>query len=204
LGGTDQKFNLLMGRKVQKKYNRPQQDIMTLPLLLGTDGVKKMSKSYDNYISLTDLPSKMYGAIMSIPDSLIQHYFKLLTNVSLKETKGFNNRDLKAKLAREIVGFYHGKKSALAAEKEFNRVFQEKKPPLKIPGIVVKENPRAIIDLLVEIKLAPSRAEAKRLILQKGVRIDGKVLTDWKKVVKLKKGTIVQVGKRRFAKIVLE
>jgi len=211
IGGTDQKFNLLIGRKVQKKYNQPQQDIMTLPLLIGTDGTAKMSKSYNNYIGLTEAPFKMYGKIMSIPDALIWHYFKLLTGFSLKEIEEMrgkvykiilNPREAKAKLAKEIVKMYHGQNASLAAEQEFNRVFKEKKLPSRIPEISIKAKSLNILDLLVKTKLAPSKAEAKRLLEQKGVKIDGKVQTDWKKNIEIKKDRILQVGKRRFVKMI--
>lgn len=211
IGGTDQKFNLLMGRKVQKKYKQPQQDIMTVPLLMGVDGAKKMSKSYDNYIGLTEVPLKMYGKIMSIPDTIIWHYFQLLTNVPLKEIKemkkkislvALNPRDAKAKLAREVVTIYHNKKAAIRAEKEFNQVFKEKKMPSNIPTVSLKQKELNILDLLTKIKLAPSRAEAKRLIEQGGVKIDSKTQQDWQKVIKVKKGEVFQVGKRKFVKII--
>ena len=134
IGGTDQKFNLLMGRKIQKRYNQKPQDIMTLTILEGTDGIRKMSKSLGNYIGITESPDQMYGKIMSIPDSLTIKYFSLLTDVPDKEIEKMkkdlkksrvNPRDLKARLAREIVTLYHTKKQALKAEKEFGRIFKE-------------------------------------------------------------------------------
>jgi len=210
IGGSDQKFNLLMGRKVQKKYNQPQQDILTVPLLVGTDGVKKMSKTYNNYIALAEAPSKMYGKIMSIPDAIIWHYFTLLTNLSLEEIEKMkkevyqiilNPREVKARLAKETVTIYHGKKAALRAEQEFNKIFKEKKLPTKIPQIKIKETTLNILDLLVETKLTSSKSEAKRLILQRGVKIDGEIQNNWKKIVEVKEGMIVQVGKRRFLRL---
>ena len=211
MGGTDQKFNLLMGRKVQKKYNQPQQDILTVPLLEGIDGVRKMSKSYNNYIALCEAPLKMYGKIMSIPDTIIWHYFILLTDLPLKEIEKMkkevyqtilNPRDAKARLAKEIVTIYHGKKAALRAEQEFNKIFKEKKLPLKIPKIKIKERALNILDLLVKTKLASSKSEAKRLIFQKGVKIDGILQKDWQESVRIAKGMVIQVGKRRFAKLI--
>lgn len=210
IGGTDQKFNLLMGRKVQKKYNQPQQDILSVPLLEGTDGVRKMSKSYNNYIALTEAPLKMYGNIMSVPDTIIWHYFTLLTNLSLEEIEKmkkevcqiiFSLRDAKARLAKEIVAIYHGKKAATQAEQEFNKIFRKKKLPTKIPEIKIKEKSLNILELLVKTKLAPSKSEAKRLILQRGVKINGKIESDWKKVLEIKKGQVVQVGKRKFIRL---
>lgn len=210
IGGRDQKFNLLMGRKVQKKYGRPQQDIITVPLLEGIDGVRKMSKSYKNYIGLRESPEKIYGKIMSIPDNIIWKYFNLVTDISLKEIENMKQKihrvlllpkDLKVRLAKEIVAIYHSKKAALAAEREFEKVFKKKGLPSRIPGIRIKGKKFNILDLLVKTKLVSSKSEAKRLVLQRGIKINSKVQEDWKKVVEIKKGLIVQVGKRRFAKI---
>jgi len=212
IGGTDQKFNLLFARKVQKKYNLPQQDIMTLSLLIGTDGSAKMSKSFNNYIKLTEKPFKMFGQIMSIPDTLIWHYFRLLTDLPLKEiekmekeVRGFllSPRNAKAKLAREIVKLYHGERAAQKAEVEFNRIFKEKKLPSEIPVFRTSKKMSPILDLIFESGLASSRSQAKRLILQKAVEIDKKLITDWKEKIKLKDGMILRVGKRKFIKIKL-
>ena len=211
IGGTDQKFNLLMGRKVQKKYNQSQQDIMTVPLLIGTDGVKKMSKSYDNHISLAEIPSKMYGKIMSVPDTIIWHYFQLITDVSSREIKEMekkvslavlNPRDAKATLAREVVSLFHGKQAAEKAEKEFDKVFKNKEAPSEMPTVFVRKKKLNLLDLLTEIKLAPSRSEAKRLVEQRGIKIDGKVEQNWKKIASVKKGMVLQVGRRKFVKII--
>ena len=211
IGGTDQKFNLLMGRRVQKKYNQLQQDILTVPLLVGIDGVRKMSKSYNNYIALTEPSLGMYGKIMSIPDTMIWHYFTLLTGLSLEEIDKMkkevsqiilNPRDAKARLAKEIVTIYHGKEAVRKAEVEFGRIFKEKKLPRKIAEVKIKEKTLNILDLLVKTKLALSKSEAKRLILQRGVKVNGKIETDWQKVVEIKKGQVVQVGKRKFIKLI--
>lgn len=201
LGGTDQKFNILMGRTLQKRLGNPQQDIMTLPLLVGLDGKKKMSKSFDNYIGITESPQEQYGKIMSIPDGLIRHYFELCTKVPLTDIRKLSLREAKAKLAREIVTIYHGKKAALTAEREFNRIFKEKKLPSKIPAIQIKEKSLNILDLVVKIKLAPSKTEAKRLISQRGVRVNGKIQEDWRVIIEIRKGMIIGVGKRKFVKI---
>lgn len=177
---------------------------------MGTDGVAKMSKSYNNYIKLTETASGMYGKIMSIPDVLIWHYFKLLTNLSSEEIEGIKSkvyktiiaiREAKVMLAREIVFIHHGAKAAESAEKEFNRVFKEKKPPSEIPEVKLKEKPLNILDLLVKIKLVPSKSEAKRLVEQGGVKIDKEIKKDWKEEVEVKKGQVIQVGKRKFVKI---
>ena len=210
IGGTDQTFNMLMGRKLQKRFNQPQQDVMTISLLIGLDGKDKMSKSLDNYIGITEPPTEQYGKIMSIPDNLILHYFELATNVSLKEIaqmkkdlkfQKINPRNLKQGLAREIVALYYSKNMAEKAEQEFNRIFKEKKLPSEMPCFRLKPGTHNILDLLVKTKIASSKSEAKRLILQKGVRIDNKVQDDWQKDIKAKKGIIIQAGKRRFVKI---
>lgn len=201
IGGTDQKFNMLMGRRVQKKYKQSPQDVMTLKLLIGADGEKKMSKSFENFIGITEEPQSQYGKIMSIPDKLIQDYFELCTAISPAEIKRMHPRDAKAKLAKEIVFLYHGKEKALKAEKEFNQVFKEKKLPSIIPTAVLKRNELNVLDLLVKIKLASSRAEAKRLVEQGGVKINSKNQKNWQEIIKVKKGDIIQVGKRKFLKI---
>jgi len=200
IGGTDQVFNMLIGRELQRKMNKKEKFVMTLPMIMGTDG-KMMSKSSGNCIWLNDSASQMYGKVMSIPDSLVASYFKALTSVPLEEIGKAPPRDAKARLAREIVAICHGKSSALKAEKEFDLIFKEKKLPLRIPSVTIKQKNLNVLDLLVKTKLAPSRSEAKRLIGQKGVRIGGQVQSDWRKKVKLKKGEVIQVGKRRFIKI---
>ncbi|MEK7193823.1 MAG: tyrosine--tRNA ligase [Patescibacteria group bacterium] len=200
IGGTDQKFNMLAGRNIQRAYNQRTQDIMTLTLLPGTDG-RKMSKSYGNIIGIADEPNNMYGKIMSIKDELIPQYFELCTKKDFK-IKKINPRDAKAKLAYEIVSLYHGQKSAAEAEKEFNKIFKKKELPSKMPTISIAQKNIGILDLLVKTKLASSKSEAQRLILQKGVKINGEIQTDWKKTVNIKKGTVLQAGKRRFMKII--
>ena len=211
LGGTDQKFNLLFARRVQKKYGQSPEDIITVPLLIGTDGVRKMSQSLGNYIKLTEDPNKMFGQIMSIPDTLIWHYFELLTDLSQKEIKNLKEKversqltpkEAKNRLAKEIVTFYYGKKVAQIAQKEFERVFKEKKFPSEMPKIKISKKELKILDLLLKIKLASSKSEAKRLILQGGVKINGSIQKDWRKIIKVKKDMVVQVGKRKFVKII--
>lgn len=202
IGGIDQKFNMLMGRRIQKKYQQKPQDVMTLKLLVGVDGERKMSKTFGNFIGIAESPQTQYGKIMSIPDKLVDDYFELCTRGSLKEIKKLSRRNKKAELARKIVSIYSGGKTAEEAEKEFSRVFKEKKLPSKIPTIRVKEKELNILDLLVIVKMSSSRAEAKRLVEQAGVKINGKIEKDWKKVVEIESGEIIQAGKRRFIKIV--
>lgn len=213
VGGTDQKFNLLFGRKVQKKYKMAQQDIITTPLLVGTDGVIKMSKSVGNCVRFTEAPVNMFGKIMSIPDSIMWHYFKLLTDLPINEIDkikedirrhNFSPRDAKARLAREIVRQYHGEKKARAAEAEFNRVFREKKLPSKMAQFRTSRRIYPLLDLLYETKLAPSKSEAKRLILGKGVRVNNEIKTDWKEKIKLKNGDVIRVGKLKHIHIVIK
>ena len=199
IGGTDQTFNMLIGRELMQKIKRKEKLVMTLKMILGTDG-QPMSKTRGNCIWLADSPQEMYGKIMSISDDLVPSYVMSLTDLPLKE----NLPPLKAKikLAREIVSIYHNKKAALSAEREFNRVFKEKKLPSKIPLVKLKKEPTHFLDLLIKTKLAPSKAEAKRLIEQGGVRINGEVNRDWRKRVEVKKGQIIQAGKRKVIKIV--
>jgi len=210
IGGTDQTFNMLVGRKLQKIYNNKEKFILTVPLLLGSDG-RKMSKSYGNVINLADRPDEMYGKIMSLKDKLIIHYFELCSEIPLSKiekmekelkSKKVNPRDLKARLAKEIVGIYYSKDVAKKAEQEFDRVFREKKTPSKINKIKIKKERLNILDLLIKTKLVSSKSEAKRLILQKAVKIDGVLKKDWQEVVKISKGSVIKIGRRRFIKII--
>jgi tyrosyl-tRNA synthetase len=201
LGGSDQLFNLKTGRDVQKMFGQKPQDIITLKMLSGLDG-RKMSTSWGNVVNILDSPKEQFGKIMSMKDEFILDYFELCTRVSLEETRNLLPREQKARLGREIVKIYHGEKSALAAEKEFDRVFKQKQAPSHIPEIEVKKKKTNILDLLVETKVASSKAEARRLVEQGGVKIDKTVQKDWRGTIEAKKGTIVQVGKRKFIKII--
>lgn len=209
LGGTDQKFNLLVGRDLMRDYQLEPQVVMTLPLLEGTDGVRKMSKSLGNVIGITDSPGDMFGKIMSIPDSLIYRYFELCTDVfphrliEVKEQlqdRRINPRDVKSDLAKTIVRMYHSAKKSAEAAKEFERIFSKKKSPKHVPVFKTKKNLIPIIDLLVTTKLLPSRSEAKRKLKEGAVTVSGKkVGLDYK--VNPSKNQVVRVGKRRFLKI---
>jgi len=215
IGGTDQKFNMLAGRDLQRKMNLPEQNIITTTLLIGLDGKQKMSKSLDNYIGIAEKPNSMFGKIMSISDEMILYYFKLLTDISEDELKqieinlkdsSINPRDVKAKLAKEIITMYHDKKSAERAEEEFNKIFRDKKKPTEIPEFKFSAKEGDIrecrlLDLLIETRLAFSKSDARRLIQQGGVKIDDIVQKDFNKVIKVKDGMIAQVGKRKFVKI---
>lgn len=198
LGGTDQKFNLLMGRDIQKYFDMDQQDILTVPLIEGTDGTKKMSKSYDNYISLNDNPTDMFGKIMSIPDKLIDKYFETLTD---KDKESKDPYESKLNLAKEIVSMYHSSKDAEKAKKEFKNVFSEGKKPEDMKKIKVNKKEINIVDLLVNAGV-DSKTQAKNLIKQGGVRIDDKKVSDFSKDIKLKKEKTLQIGKKRFYKVV--
>jgi len=203
LGGSDQKFNLLMGRKLQKKYNQPEQDIMTMTLLEGIDGQKKMSKSYGNYIALLDTPEDMFGKIMSIPDDLIKKYFELATDVQNAEVEKIIGDPLKAKkrLAREIVALYHSAKSAQEAQENFVKVFSKGENPEEVQTIKVSN--KNIIGVLVETGLASSNSEARRLISQAGVKSNGQVITD--STLILHSGEhLIQKGKRFFIKVIVD
>ena len=182
----------------------------TCPLLIGLDGKEKMSKSLDNYIGISEEPNSMFGKIMSISDEMISYYFKLLTEISEKELKGIvkdlkdvskNPRDLKARLAKEIITIYHNKKSAECAEEEFNKIFRDKQKPTNIESYKLQATSYKLVDLLVEIKLVSSKGEARRLVQQGGVKINDVVQKDFEKNIQVKDGMIAQVGKRRFVKI---
>lgn len=210
LGGTDQKFNLLVGRDIQREYGIEPQCILTMPLIIGTDGVEKMSKSLDNYIGITDSPKEIYGRTLSIPDSLIYIYFELATNVSQDELKEIRNqlddskinpRDLKRKLARTLVSMYHGEQAAKESEEEFDRIFIKKEIPDEVPEFSLDNNQMNILDLIVKVNFAPSRGEAKRLVTQGGVSINGEKISNIKTDLEIKNGSILKVGKRKFIKL---
>jgi len=212
LGGTDQKFNLLTGRKVQRRYNQLEQDIITVPLLKGLDGVRKMSKSCDNYIAFNDSADDMFGKIMSLPDDLLLEYFEFLTDISYNELHNkeqdlllnqVNPRDLKIDLAKKIIKiFYLDETEAEKAQENFKKIFKNKENPEDIKEFKIKEDSKKLIDIISEAGLTSSKGEARRLIEQGAVKIDSKVENKWDKEVKIKDGTIIQVGKRKFIKIV--
>ena len=208
IGGNDQTFNMLAGRRLMKKMKDKETFVMTIKLLVDTTG-KKMGKTEGNIIELDESPKEMYGKIMSWPDSLIDLGFELFTRFSIDEVKKITNpKNAKAKLAREIVTIYHNKKEAEKAEKEFNKIFKEKKLPSNIPQVKIKTLPAGrqgaklnILDLLKGAKLVLSKAEARRLIEQGAVKIDNKIQNNWQTIIKPQKGLIIQVGKRRFAQL---
>ncbi|HSX01808.1 MAG TPA: tyrosine--tRNA ligase [Candidatus Saccharimonadia bacterium] len=207
-GGNDQLFNLMAGRALQKKLGQAPQIVFIMELLVGTDGAKKMSKSLDNYVGITDEPVDMYGKVMSLPDSLIAPYYKLCTDVPLGAIDelvktlagGANPRDSKASLAREVVRLYHGEAKALAAEEAWNKQFRDGGRPDHIEEFVLSDSHIPLVDLLVESGLATSRGEARRLIEQGGVRLDDTVQTPEAEPI-FANHQILQVGKRRYLKL---
>lgn len=212
LGGTDQKFNLLVGRDIQREFKQEPQVILTMPLLVGTDGAEKMSKSYDNYIGISDSPKDMYGKTLSIPDSLMYTYYELTTDISNKDLavikkqlqgKDANPRDLKRRLARTIVELYYNPETAQKAEEEFDRIFVDKTLPDEIEEFRVKSGNGSvsIAAILVESKLASSKSDARRLIEQGGVSIDGERVSDFNAPLPSKNEFILKVGKRRFLRV---
>lgn len=216
LGGTDQRFNLLMGRTIQKDYGQESQVALLMPLLEGTDGVEKMSKSLGNYIGIYEEPDQMYGKVMSIPDELMIKYYELATDIHPDEIEriktsledgSYHPRDAKMRLAREITTLYHGEEAAIKAEEQFKAVFQkggvpEDVPTFKVPENIISDEGIDMARLIVEAGMAPSTSQARRLINQGAVKINGEKISDIK-ISSLKDGDIVQVGKRNFAKIQL-
>jgi len=203
LGGNDQKFNLLLGRQIQRDYGiKEPQIVITMPLLEGTDGVRKMSKSYNNYIALNDTPKDMFGKIMSISDELMYKYYELLTQDDLSLVKTMHPKEAKLALAEKIVERYHGKEEGLKEKKEFNKVFAKKDIPEDIEEYLVYDTTLLkVSELLVKSGMVSSKNEARRLIEQDGVKIDSqKVEGDL--IVDFSKPFILQAGKRKFKKIV--
>ncbi len=208
LGATEQKFNILAGRDMQRYFNMPQQVAILSPILMGTDGKEKMSKSLNNYIGVLDKPEDKYGKVMSIPDSLIINYYKYATSKTPDEIKkieetlksgNVNPKFIKQALAKEIVASFHGEEVAQKAEEHFNKVFSEKKLPDDMPQykLVV---PKKITEILVETGLCKSSGEAKRLIKQNAVKVNDEKITDI--MYEIRDSAIVKVGKRRFLKII--
>lgn len=210
LGGTDQKFNLLMGRQLQKRYDQQPQDVVTCPLLEGLGGKDKMSKSLGNYIALTEEPNSMFGKVMSLTDDLIVNYFNLCTNLSLEEIEviekqlknnQINPRDAKMHLALEITKIYHGEKKATEAQEYFEKVISKKELPSEIAEIKVSAG-ELLIDVLVKNKLAESKSDARRKVDQGGIKVDNDVMRDWQlKLDRSFDGKILKSGKREFRRI---
>jgi tyrosyl-tRNA synthetase len=210
LGGTDQKFNLLVGRELQKEYGQEPQCILTMPLLVGLDGTDKMSKSKGNTVGITDAPGEMFGKVMSISDVLMWNWYELLSFESLASIEqlrnqvdaGLNPRDVKCRLAREIVARFHSPAAADQAEEAFNARFRGNAIPEDLPEVRLVGAPLGVQQLLRDAKLVTSGTEAQRAIEQRGVKVDGVVIED--RALRLEAGTyVVQIGKRRFARVIL-
>ena len=202
IGGTDQLFNLLFGREIQKTYGQEPQDIAVFPLLEGLDGSQKMSKSLNNYIGLTEPPSEVYGKTMSIPDSLIEKYLRLVSALSgseLDRVLALKPRDAKAALARQLVKRLHGDPAAAAAEADFDSRFRKREMPEAV-GELVAESPEDLVSTIVQAGFAKSRGDARRLIEQGGIRINGEKASA---EARLKDGDVLSAGKRNFVRIKL-
>ena len=206
IGGQDQRFNVLAGRDMQKHFGQEPQIVMLLPLLIGLDGKKKMSKTSDNYIGLTESPNEIFGKTMSLPDSLLIDWYQLVNSSSPEEieliknqlAEGANPRDIKMNLASKLVELYYSSHEAQAAKEDFIAKFQKREIPAEIPEFVLDEN-KSIVDILFEAKLVESKGEAKRLIAGQGVQVNSQKAS---LETALQKGDIIQVGKRKFVKLV--
>jgi tyrosyl-tRNA synthetase len=212
LGGSDQKFNLLVGRDLQREYGQEPQVILTTPLLVGTDGVEKMSKSYDNYIGINEPPGEIYGKSLRIPDNLIYTYFEIASDISNDELavikkqladSSVNPRDIKRRLARTLVTMYHNASEAQKAEAAFDKLFIDKEIPDIIEEFVFEAGTgeTSLVRLLTIAKLASSNSEARRLIEQGGVSVDGERIGDLNAPIPSAKEFVLKVGKRKFLKV---
>ena len=207
IGATEQTFNLLAGRTLQKAFGEKPQDVMTMPVLEGTDGKEKMSKSLGNFIAISDSPREMFGKTMSIPDELIIKYFELTTDYSQKDIEqvkkslaaGENPRNAKLDLARNLVNIYHGAEAASVAQREFLEMFQKKGLPEDMPQFNF-EGSKGILDILFESKVLSSKSEARRMISQNAVSIDGEKITDPNLALSCNQ-QVIKVGKRKFLKL---
>jgi tyrosyl-tRNA synthetase len=216
LGATEQKFNLLIGREIQREYGQACQVALTMPILVGLDGDRKMSKSLGNYVGITEPPGEMFGKLMSIPDELMWTYYELLTNVAAAEMARLGEQvksgqahpmDVKMGLARTIVAEFHGESAAEKAGNEFRRVFRERRAPEEAPVRKVPQGKRKrLAMLLVEWKLVASRNEAERLIKQGGVEVDGNCVRDVRKEMDFSKPGqfLLRAGKKKFLRVIVE
>ena len=216
LGATEQKFNLLVHREIQRAFGLPGQSILTMPILVGLDGSRKMSKSLGNYVGITEPPSEMFGKMMSIPDELMWSYYELLTDRAPNEiallkkevsSSELHPMDAKMRLAEEVISGFHGKEAARKAADHFQRVFRDRQTPEEAPTVKLpKGSAKKLTALLVDLKLAPSKAEAERLIKQKAVEIDEATIDDPRKDIDLSKPSnfLVRAGKKKFLRVVVE
>ena len=215
LGGTDQKFNLLVGRELQREFGQEPQVVITMPLLEGLDGTNKMSKSLGNYVGITEPPGEIFGKIMSVSDELMLRYYELLSSISNTEIEALKDglkkgtahpKDAKSNLAKEIVARFHGKDAAVKAASEFDKVFKSKGLPEAIEEktITIQTEEIGIVDLLKTARLTPSTSEARRLIQQGGINVDGERISDINLKLSAGKTYLLQIGKRRFTRVVIE
>lgn len=210
MGGTDQTFNLLVGRDIQREMGQQPQDILTVPILVGLDGEMKMSKSLNNYVGIDEPPNEMYGKLMSIPDTVIETYLRLVSGIpttAIDElVQGMDAgtkhpRDVKDMLAVDIVRIFHGQDAADGARDEFARIFRERQAPSDMPEVAV-DVPATIVSLILQAELASSNNEARRLVQQGGVRLHGEKVASVEGEVDLRAPAVLQVGRRRFVKVV--
>ncbi|MFH0827351.1 MAG: tyrosine--tRNA ligase [Candidatus Omnitrophota bacterium] len=210
LGGTDQKFNLLVGRELQREFGQMPQIVMTMPLLEGTDGVNKMSKSLGNYIGINESPKDIFGKVMSITDELMYRYYELLTDEDLEASKKHHPREAKLKLAQILVHHYHGQRSAQEARKEFENIFKEKNIPKDVPSkkIVITEDTLPLLSILdhgVDLLYTNNtKNEFRRLIQQGAVKVNGEKIKDADFLLKNGQDYLIQVAKRSFVKILIK
>jgi len=216
LGATEQKFNLLVHREIQREYGLPGQAILTMPILVGLDGSRKMSKSLGNYVGITEPPQEMFGKMMSIPDDLMWSYYELVTDRSPQEIATLKQdaasgklhpMDAKMRLAEEVICSFHGAEAARKAAGNFQRVFRDRQSPVEVPIVKLPRGPaKKLTALLVELQLAPSKAEAERLIKQKAVEIDEATVDDPRRDIDLSKPTefLLRAGKKKFLRVVVE
>jgi tyrosyl-tRNA synthetase len=216
LGATEQKFNLLVGRDIQREYGQPSQAVLTMPILVGLDGQRKMSKSLGNYVGIAQPPSEMFGRLMSLSDEMMWPYFDLVTDRTPEEIAELAGKvksgavhpmDVKMSLAQEIIAGFHGAEAAAKAAAEFQRIFRDREAPEEAPvRKLPRGEPKRLAQLLVDLGLAASRSEADRLVKQGGVEMDGERVSDVKKEVDFSKQRqfILRAGKKKFLRIVVE
>ena len=208
LGGSDQRFNLLIGRDIQREYGQEPQVILTMPLLIGTDGVHAMSQSRGNYIGIAEPPEEQFGKIMSLPDELMPQYYSLLTDIAWEEVRDLHPKEAKKRLAWEIVRAFHGEEGAEQGKAHFQRVFEEREVPEVVPEVrlaaesLAPDGTVGIVDLVHATGLVNSKSEARRLVEQGGVQVDGVRIADVKARVPFSPPLVVKLGKRRFARFV--
>jgi len=200
LGGSDQKFNLVVARDIQRAYGQEPEVILTMPLLIGTDGQKKMSKSYGNFIGITEPPQEIFGKILSLTDDLMWHYYELLTDENLSAVKQMHPKQAKIQLGKELVSRFYSEKEAGRAAQEFEKVFGQKQKPSEIPEVLLA-NGGDLVEIIVNHGLASSKTEARRLIQQSAVRVNDERVEDVKKRLTPGGSYLIQVGKRRFLRV---